>query len=406
MDQPETGPSNGSGLLSRFWTFLERGIPARTTYLQRRSLMLMRVGVCLALLSNVLIFIGYITGSTGVLSLINISCSTALYSLSLALMLRGWNSLGRNLFAIAIIIMTWQVCLFIAPQSQTILFYVPISIGGTLLWSGQRIKQIAFALISIGWYLISAYTISAIHFHGENLPSNPANPSLILNMVVVFGATFLIAAASEESASNLQTMLLSELQRNQKLLADAMPSFVLNQLARDGELASATSPNASFVIVDITNLEELETTLTENDLYSMTSEALSRLSFFVDRYQLVPVRTEGYAVVAIAKQGDLGLSHPNTALDFAIASRNSLSDITGRREAKLQFRIGAACTHINGNDSPSIQQIQRAWGVSLDKASRLVSSAPLNQIQIDAEMQSEIEDRFHLTPSGGNYVLA
>ena len=320
-------------------------------------------------------------------------------------MLRGCNSLGRNLFAISIVIMTWQVCLFIAPQSQTILFYVPISIGGTLLWSGQRIKQIAFALISIGWYLISAYTISAIHFHGENLPSNPANPSLILNMVVVFGATFLIAAASEESASNLQTMLLGELQRNQKLLADAMPSFVLNHLARDGELASATSPNASFVIVDITNLEELETTLTENDLYSMTSEALSRLSFFVDKFQLVPVRTEGYAVVAIAKQGDLGLSHPNTALDFAIASRNSLSDITGRREAKLQFRIGAACTHINGNDSPSIQQIQRAWGMSLDKASRLVSSAPLNQIQIDAEMQSEIEDRFHLTPSGGNYYV-
>ena len=110
-------------------------------------------------------------------------------------------------------------------------------------------------------------------------------------------------------------------------------------------------------------------------------------------------------MVAIAKQGDLGHSHPNAALDFAIASRNSLADITGRRDAKVHFQIGADCTHIDADENVSLQQIQKAWGLSLDKASRLVASAPENHIQINTEMRNQIDARFKLMPYAVNYIV-
>ena len=394
------------GFWARGQAFLQQGIPAKGTYLQQRSLLLMRIGVCLALLSNVLILIGYITGSTGIQSLVNLCASTTLYSLSLALMLKGRNQLGRNLFAVSIVFMTWQVCLSIAPETQTALFFVPISIGGTLLWSGQRIKQIAFALISVCGYVISAYTISLIHFHGKVGPSNPFHASLLLNMMVVFGATFLIAAANEASAASLQELLIGELQRNQKLLADAMPSLVLRQLAEEDQDKTTTSPNAAAVIVDIANLERLGEMLSEGEVLALSSEIESRLSFFAQRYRLHQIRTEGYATVAIAKQIDHSQEYLNAALDFAVASKNSLGEIMNKKSGKLLFRIGASCTLIDGELCPTLPAIQRAWSQSLDRASRLAQSAPMQQILIDADMAAKVATRFRLQACGANYAVS
>lgn len=391
--------------IATFLAFLERGIPFRTTYLQRRSLFLMRVGVCLALLANALIVIGYISGTTGIQSILNITISSLIYILSLALMLRGQNSLGRNIFAIAIIVMTWQVCLVISPDSQTILFFLPISIGGTLLWSGERVKQIAFSLISICWYLIAAHTISATYFNGQRLVSNPTSPSLIINMLVVFGATFLIAAANEQTASNLQKMLLRELERNQKLLADAMPSFVLNQLTALGGIGSSTTPNATFVIVDLVNVEEFQKGLSAAEVSASIADILSRLSFFAEQFRLIEVQTNGYAMVAIAKQSDLQDKHRGAALEFAVAARNSLATIISKGGKHLQFRIGIANTEINTQFSNSVQQIKTEWAQALDRASRLESSAPLNQIQISGEMGRSLNIQVATSEYGSNYLV-
>jgi class 3 adenylate cyclase len=111
-------------------------------------------------------------------------------------------------------------------------------------------------------------------------------------------------------------------------------------------------------------------------------------------------------MVAIAKQTDLQDNHPDVAIQFAVAVRNSLDSMVTKQGGRLQFRIGIACTEIAAEKRSSVQQIQAEWAVALDQASRMEARVPINQIQINSGMKRLIRHPMVNTSIGDNYLVA
>jgi len=358
------------------WRLLRRGIPAGSSYLEQRSLLLLRIGCCLALLANALIIAGFLLASAPQTAWLNVLASTCFYSLSLVLSLSGRNELGRLLLTVALLLATMHLALQLPVDSGVPLFLIPIAIGGVVIWSGRRWVQIIH---------VSASTLAYLLVRSLMEQASPAflSPSLVANTLVVFVCSFGIVISVEDTAGSLQRRLDREILREERLMLDALPGF-RGRLAQAGQAGAAPS-EAVAVVIALAEINAIARRLPVARAMELSQEVFAALDFLAAQHGLRKVPSTGYDYVAVrALQADEAsrtaeLEGMRAAADFSLAVQNYLRGVRLGALPPLRARIGIGVGEANLAQRRGMG-LGRIWGSALDQASRLESSAEAGRI--------------------------
>lgn len=215
------------------------------------------------------------------------------------------------------------------------------------------------------------------------------------------GAAFVVDSARRRSFV-LEQDLSREKARADDLLLNILPERIAERLKNKEARIADYCPNVTIVFADIVGFTALSRGLDPEKLVDLLNDLFSRFDRVADDLTIEKIKTigDGYmAAAGLSDDRDAGQA-ARAAADLALAMDAAFDQFRRDHDLDLGLRIGVHSGPVIAGVIGAKKFAFDLWGDTVNVASRIESSCPVNQIQITVETRALLGDEFQLTDRG------
>ena len=365
---------------------------------QARILTAMWIGLPLGTVAHAGFMILFWALDFPVLALFNVF-SLALFSLASWQLYRSnlaWGVYGCILFEVPLHAMLATLYLGFNAGFWLLIF---ISVAFIPLYPmlSRRVRVLIGVALVLGLGAVALVAIQngSIYFVSSTLSSlfllmNLVFLALILTMIIV---SYDIAVERAEKAQQV------EYDRAESLLLNVLPARITARLKSHEEPLADNHDEVSVLFADIAGFTNLSRNLAARDLVSLLNELFTRFDASVEEFGAEKIKTIGDAyMVATGLQGEK--DHAEKIADLAIAMQQAFKEFRQKNDLDLKLRVGIHSGVVIAGVIGKQKFAYDLCGNTVNIASRMESEGVADRIQISAETQALLPERFETQSRG------
>jgi len=192
----------------------------------------------------------------------------------------------------------------------------------------------------------------------------------------------------------------AEREKSDRLLRNILPQSIADRLKR-GEMMIADHFDCSTVLfADLVGFTPLSRTMTPLALVEVLNDIFTRFDELAATLGLEKIKTIGDAYMVVAGVPVPRADHAVAAVTLAFRMHESLRDLNAVRGLDLHLRTGLHSGPLAAGIIGRNKFSYDLWGDTVNTASRMESSAPLDTIHVSSATAILLGDAFPLTPRG------
>ena len=274
--------------------------------------------------------------------------------------------------------------------SAVILWAVVAPLGALLFASRTR------AHIWLGIYLLILASMGVLEPYlpaRNNLPPWMVTTFFVLNIGAVTVVFYLVLNHFVSERDRIRGLLEQEREKSERLLLNVLPEEIAPQL-KENQTVAARFDSASVLFADLVGFTHLSAEMSAESIVQLLNEIVSNFDSLTDAHGAEKIRTIGDSYMVAAGVPVSRPDHAETLADLALEMRKYLNARNQRAEQPVQVRMGMATGSMIGAVIGSSKFHYDVWGNAVNLASRLEAHGKPGQIQISAETQRHLRDRF------------
>lgn len=184
------------------------------------------------------------------------------------------------------------------------------------------------------------------------------------------------------SAFERSVMLRRERELNKRILSQILPEHVLGKLEGGRRSYAEGRSEVSIVFSDIVGFSSLAKSVSPGHLLDILTDIFSKFDEIADSHGLQKIKTIGDSYMAVAGLKGEGADEVMRAISFSLEATEWIKAYSEEKMIDINLRTGiatgSAIAGVIGGAHPQFD----VWGDTVNLASRLETSCPVNSIQI------------------------
>eukprot|EP00741_Cyanophora_paradoxa_P015744 tig00020904_g15199.t1 len=191
-----------------------------------------------------------------------------------------------------------------------------------------------------------------------------------------------------------------EKQLADRLLKNTLPESVVAKLLTDSNPLADLFEETTIVFADIVGFTALSSKLSATEVVQMLNRIFSRLDHVCGRSGCEKIKTIGDCYMAAAGVPERRPDHAEVALEFAIATIQSIAAFNRRFGTDISVRVGIHSGPVVAGVIGSSKFLYDLWGDTVNVASRMESTGVAGRIQATAATYALLADKYDWTCRG------
>lgn len=278
--------------------------------------------------------------------------------------------------------------------------------GGVAIWA--ILSPIGALMIlgtrkSLPWFilfiLLATFSWLFNDLFSANLMPMPANVKdtfLLMNMIGT--ACILYAAMSyfQSQKEHSLTALAHEQVRSEKLLLNILPASIAHRLKNQDNRIADNHESVTILFADIVGFTELSTKMTPFDLVNLLSGVFSMFDMLAEGRHLEKIKTIGDGYLVAGGAPIYLEHHAKQVAHLAIEMHAALQTFNQKTGQQLKMRIGISSGPVVAGVIGTSKFAYDIWGDTVNLASRMEQTCPVNEIQVSEDFYALLKDDFVL----------
>ena len=220
----------------------------------------------------------------------------------------------------------------------------------------------------------------------------------------VFLRARLGASLEKKAARDRERRYLAEIQaareQSDRLLLNVLPPSIAERLKRGESMIADHFSCATVLFADLVGFTPLSRTMEPVALVGLLDDIFTRFDALAATLGLEKIKTIGDAYMVAAGVPLPRADHAVAAVTLACRMLGALAQVNADRGTDLHLRIGLHSGPLAAGIVGRHKFAYDLWGDTVNTASRMESSAPLDGIHLSAATASLLPDIFSLEPRG------
>ena len=220
----------------------------------------------------------------------------------------------------------------------------------------------------------------------------------------VFLRARLSASLEKKAGRDRERQYLEEIQaereKSERLLLNILPRSVADRLKSGETMIADHFDCATVLFADLVGFTPLSRTVQPLALVEMLNDIFTRFDRLAAGLGLEKIKTIGDAYMVAAGVPVPRPDHAVAAVTLACRMLDALERVNADRGVDLHLRIGLHSGPVAAGIIGRHKFAYDLWGDTVNTASRMESSAPLDGIHLSAATAALLPDTFILTPRG------
>jgi adenylate cyclase len=235
------------------------------------------------------------------------------------------------------------------------------------------------------------------------LLSNASVPEIVnTNWILFPGVAIAVSLAfimdrGHRQTFSLERQLAEEKARGDALLDTLLPHRIALRLQESDAVIADIQPMATVLFADLVGFTRLTRTMSPEELIDLLTNMFTTLDALAVQHGLEKIKTIGDSYMAATGVADAEVSTANDAVGFALEAVSAVRIWSEMNGIPLTLRVGIATGPVVCGVIGRRRPYFDIWGTTVNRASRLESTATPGCIQIDDPTARAIS---------GGYVLA
>ncbi len=214
-----------------------------------------------------------------------------------------------------------------------------------------------------------------------------------------------VAACLEKKAlRDRERQYLAEIQsgreKSDRLLLNVLPQSIADRLKRGETMIADHFECATVLFADLVGFTPLSRTMPPLALVELLNDIFTRFDELAAALGLEKIKTIGDAYIVAAGVPVPRTDHATAAATLAQRMNTALREISASRGLDLHLRTGLHSGPLAAGIIGRNKFAYDLWGDTVNIASRMESSAPLDTIHLSAATAALLDDKFLLIPRG------
>lgn len=198
-----------------------------------------------------------------------------------------------------------------------------------------------------------------------------------------------------------ETVMESEFQRSEALLANMLPGSIAERLkSADRNVIADKYDEASVLFADIVGFTERASSTAPADLVRFLDRLYGAFDELVDKHGLEKIKVSGDSYMVVSGVPRARPDHAFALADFAIDMANVAAALDDPHGQAVPLRIGMACGPVVAGVVGSRRFFYDVWGDAVNVASRMEATDSVGRIQVPEGMYERLKHDFVLQERG------
>ncbi len=192
----------------------------------------------------------------------------------------------------------------------------------------------------------------------------------------------------------------TEREKSERLLLNVLPQSIADRLKRGETMIADHFDMATVLFADLVGFTPLSHTMTPLALVELLNDIFTRFDELAAALGLEKIKTIGDAYMVAAGVPVPRNDHAHAAASLALRMNAALRDLNTARGLTLHLRTGLHSGPLAAGIIGRNKFSYDLWGDTVNIASRMESSAPLDTIHLSTATAALLGDAFPLAPRG------
>jgi class 3 adenylate cyclase len=219
----------------------------------------------------------------------------------------------------------------------------------------------------------------------------------LVNLVVVVGVAYVIDGYMLNNARALfaqQCRLVRELKRADKVLYNALPLHIAEELKVHHSVKAQSYPAMSILFADIVGFTQFSAGRNPDQVLRILNELFSEMDELVGAHQVEKIKTIGDAYMAVSKD------NPGALARLALSMRDLIRRYNEVRGFAFSLRIGMHCGSTIAGVIGQKRFLYDVWSDAVNLASRLESMGEPDRIHTSEAIFALLQHGFEFEERG------
>jgi adenylate cyclase len=222
---------------------------------------------------------------------------------------------------------------------------------------------------------------------------------LFPGLAIAVSLAFIVDRGHRQTFS-LERQLAEEKARGDALLATLLPDRIALRLQESDGVIADVQPTATVLFADLVGFTRLTRTMSPEELIDLLTSLFTALDSLATEHGVEKIKTIGDSYMAATGVGDAENCRADNAIDFALAAVTTVRTWSEMNGIPLKLRVGIATGPVICGVIGRRRPYFDIWGTTVNRASRLESSAIPGCILIDDSTARAVSNGYVLTKNG------
>ena len=194
--------------------------------------------------------------------------------------------------------------------------------------------------------------------------------------------------------------LTAEKEHADRLLLNILPRAIADRLRAGEQVIVDSFPEVTVLFADIVGFSQLAGRLTANELVRNLNDVFSRFDSLAAKFGLEKIKTIGDAYMAVCGLPERCANHAEQAAEMALAMMAEIVSFNAAADCSLSIRVGLNSGPVVAGVIGKHKFSYDLWGETVNLASRMESHSHPGAIQVSAETERLLRDRYLFVTRG------
>lgn len=197
-----------------------------------------------------------------------------------------------------------------------------------------------------------------------------------------------------------QQLIRQEKQNNEQLLLNILPRYIAEELKTQPGTIAKDYESITVLFADLVAFSELSQKNSAHQVVSLLNEIFSVFDKLTDKFGLEKIKTIGDAYMVT---NNLRSNNPEdiaAVAEFAFAIQKAVAKFNEEKNHKIQLRIGIHTGPAVAGVIGVKKFVYDVWGNTVNIASRMESSCPVNKIQVSESTYNLLKSDYRFEDRG------